>query len=33
MIKNKDTEYFRGLIIDNIKVTGKMENNTEEENT
>lgn len=33
MIKNRDTEFSLGLIIDNIKDIGKMENNMEEENT
>lgn len=32
MIKNKDMECFHGLIIDNIRDTGKMGNNMEEEN-
>jgi len=33
MIKNKVMVYFHGLIIDNIKGIGKMENNMVEVNT
>lgn len=31
MIKNKDMEFLNGLIKENIKVIGKMENSTEKE--
>lgn len=31
MIKNRDSEYLNGQMVDSIKVSGMKENNTEKE--